>query len=1062
MIKSIIVPALSTALEKLKQIIAENETSGKNTVIFCEDRLTLATERAVCDAVDGTFSVSVYTLSRFLSSERGKRSNVLSSQGSAMAIRRIIEENKSALKLFGKFSAAASASAVYDTIALLYSSKISADDLKKADAKGLLESKLSDIALIYSLYDEYLKENGKIDRNAYLGELPAVIEESEKIKDSEVIFLGFQSFTRSSSECVRATVRRAKSVCGLFIGGREEIYTNEGFAKFEAIAQEECGKLVRERVAGNLIAEAEILRCSLFNPESFLNHEPRQTDKVKIYEATDEDEEIEFVAASIKRHVLDDGVRYGNISVMVPDIDGAEHRIERIFSQYKIPYYADRRHSLAEHPVCDFILSYLACVASGCTLKDTDAVISSPLFPEKRDDKDAYRNYAIRLADFRGGIKREPKREILEYKKFDFERVQRVRRTFLKGLDFLHAKSVKNEDNRYVLSVQPNEITEGIRGLFEEFKVKDKLQSLKEKFKDSYPTASEFSGRVYEETLAVVEEAENILGGGYMPLNEYIKILKSGFIASEISLIPPKSDAVFVGDIASTANTGSSILFAVTLTEGVPKTSSDTSLLTDGEIEELERVKLDISPKIRQVNMRRREQTALNICAFFDRLYLIYPVYHGGEESGASEIIEYVLEVFGDRGENGNTVKKKPMSIRREEKLNMLPYYCTERLPALKRLYSDLKNNPASSATIFSVLRDRGFEKEADFAIDRRENERVSKGRELFVSYDAVSPTSLETYYSCPYRNFMTQGLKLQEREEGTMRPLDTGNFIHTVLQRVAPDMDAFKDGTEARERAYAEAQKLLRSGAYSAITASKCGQFTAEELVKEAGEVVAGAYEQLANSRFKVEKAELWCEINLDDNVRINGRIDRVDSCDDMVRIIDYKTGSVEADATKYYMGLKLQLPLYLTAVSDGKRAVGAYYFPASVSYKSKPEGVFRLQGFMDGSDEVVSASDTTIQPKQKSAYIDAYLSGRKSDSAMENEIFSDFLQYSTLIARRGTREMLEGNIAPSPADGACKYCKMGGSCNFASGIDGAERSSRTVKCADIAKIVRKERGDE
>ena len=1065
MIKSIIVPALPTALEKLKQIVLQNENQGKNTVIFCEDRLTLASERAVCEAVEGTFSVSVYTLSRFLSSERGKRSNVLSSQGSAMAIRRIIEENKGSLKLFGKFSASASASAVYDTIALLYSSKISADDLKKADAKGLLESKLSDISLIYSLYDKYLKENGKIDRNAYLGELPAVIEESAKIKGSDVIFFGFQSFTRSSSECVRATVRCAENIYGVFIGGSEEIYTNEGFASFEGIAQEECRKgekLIRERVQSTLAGEAEIMRKSLFNPDSFLTKEPYLTDKVKIYEATDEDEEIEFVAACIKKHVLDDRVRYGSISVMVPDIGGAEHAIERIFSQYKIPYYADRRLSLAEHPICDFVLSYLACVASGCTLKDTDGVISSPLFPESRDDKDAYRNYAVRLADFRGGIKREPKREILEYKKFDFARVQRVRRTFLKGLDFLHAKSMKNEENRYVLCVQPSEITAGIRGLFEEFKVEEKLQSLKEKFKDSHPTASEFSGRVYDEALAVIEEAENILGGGYMPLNEYIKILKSGFVASEISLIPPKADAVFVGDIASTANTGSKIIFAVSLTEGVPKTSSDTSLLTDSEIEELERVKLDISPKIRQVNMRRKEQTALNICAFSDALYLIYPVYQGGEECGTSEIIAYAGEVFGDRGANGKAVKKKPMSIRREEKLNMLPYYCSEEVPALKRLYSDLKNSPLNSATIYSVLKDRGLKDGENIITENKGCGQISRGRELFVSYDAVSPTSLETYYSCPYKNFMTQGLRLQEREEGTMRPLDTGNFIHTVLQRLAPDIGGFKDCAEARERACEEAKKLLKSGAYSAITSSKSGEYTAEALIKEAGEVASGAYEQLANSRFKVDKAELWCEIALDGGVRINGRIDRVDSCDDMVRIIDYKTGSVEADATKYYMGLKLQLPLYLTAASEGKRAVGAYYFPASVSYKSKPEGVFRLQGFMDGSDEVISASDTTIREKQKSAYIEASLSGKRSESVMDNGIFADFLQYSALVARKGVGEMLEGNISPSPANGACKYCPMGGSCNFASGIDGAERSSRTVKCADIAKIVRKERGDE
>ena len=1038
MVKSIIVPALPVALEKLKEIISSNEEKGKNTVIFCEDRLTLAAEREVCAAVGGTFNVSVYTLARFLSSERGKRSNVLSSQGSAMAIRRIIEENKDGLKLFGKFSAAASAGAVYDTIALLYSSKISAEELKEANADGLLESKLSDISLIYSRYDEYLKENGKIDRNAYLCELPSVISSSEKIAGSEVIFLGFQSFTRSSSECVRAAFQTAKNVYGLFIGGSEEIYVNEGAAVFEAIA-EEFGGAEFERAPSTLNKEAEALRVNLFNPESFYNFTPVKTDRIHIYEAADEDEEIEFVAAAIKKHVLDDGVRYGKISVMLPDVAAAERRIERVFSEYRIPYYADRRHALSEHPVCEFILGYLACAYSGCTLKDTDAVISSPLFPESRDDKDAYRNYALRLADFRGGVKREPKKEILDLMKFNYDSVQRVRERFLRGLKFIPAKGT------------PSEITAGIKAMLEDFEVKEKLQSLKEKFKDSYPTASEFSGRVYDAALSVIEEAENILGGEYLPLNEYIKILKSGFTAAEISLIPPKANAVFVGDIAATANTGSDILFAVTLTEGVPKNSSDTSLLTDGEIAVLERVNLDISPKIRQVNMRRKEQTALNICTFRDRLYLSYPAHQDGEESSASEIIAYACTTFA--AEHGAV---KPLNIKKFAQ-KLMPYYCSEKLPALKQLNSSAD----TAATVYKVLEDKGFKAEADAALRQPERDSVSCGRDLFVTYDSVSPTALETYYACPYRNFMQQGLKLQEREEGAMRPLDTGNFIHTVLQKLAPEIGTCKDTDEARERAGEAAKKLLATGAYSSLTDSKSGQYTADELIKEAGEVTAGMYEQLANSKFKVEDTELRCEIILDRGVRVNGRIDRVDGCGDMVRIIDYKTGTVDSSATKYYMGLKLQLPLYLTAAAVGRRAVGAYYFPASVEYKPKADGVFRLQGFMDGGDDVVTASDTTLKPKEKSAYFNAYLSGRDTDSAMDNETFADFLKYSALIARQGTREMLDGNISPSPAEDACKYCKMGGSCNFAAGIDGEERTSKTVKCGDIARIVRKSRGE-
>ena len=94
MIKAYNCAALSTAFEKLKEIVKYNEQKGLRTVVFCEDRLSLAAERTVCAAVEGTFLTSVYTFARFLSAEKGKSLNVLSSQGSAMVIRKIIERNR--------------------------------------------------------------------------------------------------------------------------------------------------------------------------------------------------------------------------------------------------------------------------------------------------------------------------------------------------------------------------------------------------------------------------------------------------------------------------------------------------------------------------------------------------------------------------------------------------------------------------------------------------------------------------------------------------------------------------------------------------------------------------------------------------------------------------------------------------------------------------------------------------------------------------------------------------------------------------------------------------------
>lgn len=1034
MIRTVCCTALSVALAQLGNYVKEGEASRKNTVIFCEDRLSLAAEQTVCAAVGGTFSTSVFTFARFLASECGKSGNVLSAQGSAMAVRRIIEENRGKLTLFRKLSSPQAAQSVYDTIALLFSSRVSAEDLAAASAEGLLGGKLADLALIYGEYMKYLGENGLEDRNGYLRKLGPVIEGSPKIRGANVIFLGFQAFTRTAEDCLRAAFCAAGNVTGIFISGDGDIYVNEASETFGAVAAEYGGS-VKTHAFGAALPEAETLRKSVFDPESFYRT-PQKTSRVKIFEAGDEEEELEFIAACIKKHVIDGGERYSKISVMLPDLDGCVKSLERVFGAYRIPFYADRRIPLSEHPLCAFLLSFLSCLISGCRPQDVDAAIASPFFPAARADKDVFRNYALRFANYRGGIRREPDPALLEKFDFDGGAVQRVRAAFSKCLSALSAKG----DERGVFG--------GLFRLLEVCGAREKLAKTYEKYRDDYPATAAFGARALDGVEAVLREAEGLSAG--LSLKDVSKVLKSGFAAMKISLIPPKADAVFVGDLGATANKGSNVVFAARLSGDVPGSDSDSALLTDREIAALERANLSVSPKIRQVNLRKRETAALNLCAFKENLYLSYPARINGEESAPSEIIAYAQAIF--LSPSGGKLAVADMR-RLERSGKHIAYYASEKAPALKRLAG--RRYEAGRAEIYAVLSQKGFKEEADEVLRSKKYGGLKNARSLYLNYDSLSPTALETYFLCPWLGFMRQGLRVQEREEGAVRPVDSGNFIHAVLEELAQSANSAADAEEFRRAAEAAAEAKLKTPPYSSLAAVKSGEYAAEALKAEAVKVAEAMFAQLRNSRFRISEAEGACRINIG-GVSLYGRTDRVDVCGDMVRIIDYKTGTIDGSPTSYYMGSKLQLPLYLLAVSGDRRAVGAYYFPASVEYRESGEGAFRLQGYMDGSEEVVTASDVNVRPKQKSEYFDAYLNGRKVDAAMDPEEFSYFIAYSGLVAGRGAEEMLSGNVTPSPAHDACKYCKMGGSCNFAVGRDGEERQSPSVKCSDIARIAK------
>lgn len=1068
MVNACIAPTLSAALTHFKEIIARNaavaEEERQNIAVFCEDRLSLAAEKAVCEAAGGSFSVCVYTLSRFLSAKRGRADNVLTSQGSAMALRSIIDANTQKLNLFRKLSATGAAQEVYDTIALLYSSGVSAEDLGRAEAQGeLLRRKLADLKLLYSEYSAYLEENGLVDRNEYLRQLPEVISSSAELVGAHVVILGFQAFTASVRECVRACIRTAADVSGLFIGGRESFYVNQAWSSFSGVAAE-CGKPADIiNLPSDRVGAAEHLRRNLFDTLSFHRAEAFPADgRVNVAVAADEAEECNFIAAEVVKCVRELGLRYREISVMLPDIPAYQPLLERAFRAYGIPLYADRRYPLVSHPLCRFLMGYLACLSDGCRLQSVVQVVSSPVFlaaagEGARADKDVFVNYLLRAASSRGGVKREINRQICEEPDLSYTAVSRIRDLFLEGLSMLsQAKGAA--------------LAGALKALADRFTADVTLgEASKSAAFSAYPEIAAMNARAYECAVQVLQEAERLAAGQKLSVKKLSAILKSGFTAAEISLIPPKQDAVFVGDLSATANTGSKVIFAAGLTDGVPACSQDIAILTDAELASLEELNLAVSPKISEVNDRVREITALNLVAFSERLYLIYPLRRGGEECARSEVADYALRLFSS---GGKLLEAAPCDYG-DGNFAIYPDYFSRPLPALGRLAeysagggtaSPSKETPVEKYSAVCAALGEYAEEKGDGYISaalkditggRGHNFSLASGRKLYGK--SLSPTALESYFSCPYKCFMTQGLKLAERVESALRPLDSGNFIHSVLEKTAGSLDGFGGEEDCARFAADAAKELLAKPQYAAMSADKRGEYTAKALSEEAVKVSVGAYRQLANSRFKVTATELGCRISLGE-ISLWGRIDRVDSCDDLVRIIDYKTGATDDSASSYYMGLKTQLPLYLLAASKGRRAAGAYYFPAKVEYSSSEAGSFCLQGFMDGSADVVRCSDVNVQEKGKSVYVNAYLNGRKLDKAMEREQFADFLDYAVMVSGGGAGEMLGGNIAPSPVQDACGYCKFGGCCGYDLRKEG-ERRMVNVNCARIAEISRQEK---
>lgn len=1025
-------PVLREGLEYLKKYVAEAEETGRRVVIFCEDRLTLLAEQSVCRALGGSFLTSVTTFARFLRYE-GK---TLSKQGSVMVVGKILADNADKLKCLSfRGGIKNGAATVYEMLSQLYASKITGDMLlKNLPEDGLLQDKLRDLSLVYAKYEEFLTQNGYADESRYLSMLPSAVRSDKNIRGANVVFLGFSSFTAQAIEGVRAACETAENVLGLFPAGNNEIYTNQAASSFKK-ACEEYGevKVLQIKIPPEKRTAADILRENLYAPEIFsATYTPvKSFGAVRVRQVRDEEEELRFVCARIKKHVLEGG-RYAEAAVFVPDVKKYSLLLSKTFGEYGIPYFADLKKPLSAHPFAYFLLALLRASADGCTPVAAEQIASSVYF----GDGGAYRNYLAKFCNYRGGAKREIKEGDV-IKGYDRDYLIGMRDRLLLGMG---AFSRKSTGRKYCSAV---------RKIYEDFNVKAITDHIAETCGDELQKG--YLTRMDAALDSVLKEAEELLGDAQMSVGEFSSLIEAGFAACEASLLPLGIDQVFVGDVSQSRTPENKLVFALGMTDEVPLCGEDTALISDKEMQRLETVKIKIEPSVAQVNARTRENVCLNICSFGEALYLLYSS-QADEERSESDILRYARRIFSDTS--------------RPE--NLFVYECSEPMPALKELlrykgaYCEGRADTRREyASLYAALMKK--ESVAEAAKSLFEGKRpvffVENGEKLFFSGGEVSPTLLENYYTCPYRSFTTMGLKLKEREETAVMFTDAGIFVHAVLEAVAENVKNLNDEAECFSFACQAAEKLFEKPVFSPLKDTKAGEYSARRLIEESALVAREMYKQIKNSEFQVKYTEYTCRLPEE---HMRGKIDRVDESEKYVRVIDYKTGNIDDSALSYYVGKKLQLQLYMSAISNEKIPAGVYYFPASVSYSKEGDAPFRMLGFMNGDEEVLRASDVNLQEGQKSAYFNAAPGKNKTDKVMDEEDFRAFIAYSVLVGRQGSTELKQGFIAPTPYGNSCRYCAYKGMC-AALGEAVERKTEEKITCKSIADIVKRiKQGEE
>ena len=994
------------------KLAGKTQSLSEKNVIFCEEKISLMAERAICAKFNGTFNTDVYSFVNYLKSRR--KIDALSREGSAMVVKRILIDLPLSVLKAGKTNLAPT---LFDLIIQLKSAAVSPDELKAA-VPYLPEGnrgKVEDIAAVYKAYEEFIAEHNLTDQSSVLNYLSEEIEKDEKLKGARVILLGYNSLTKQARRAILSLLKVAGEVIFIATGGENRfLFVNEIEGVFRDLCKTSGITPEEIRVPSYDKKETEVLSKKLFNLLENKNSK-EDTDDIFINQAANPESEIHAIAGTIAVGVKG-GAKYRDYTVALPDVKAYGKYIKYYFNLFDVPYFIDEKITPDTYPLIRLILSYFDVFRKN---RERSAVVSffkNPLFCDDKNLTDFMENYLIRYNVNYGNIE----------KPFTFG-----------GDDLTKAEEFRKRITPYVRNFD-------LAGMLKGLNVKERNENLTQLLRDrGESVAAEVNSQLYEAVMKILGDMDKILSGTEITVSEMKNIFKSGVAAMQISVIPQYYDAVYVGDYRKTALAKAKNLFAPFLTSSVPAVKEDVALLTDDDIKNLNK-KTEIDPTVRIVNLREKENFGVSLLAFSDKLYLSYPqVDGGGKKTVPSEAIKYFSRSF-----NLKTYSFDKRYVAEKESILRFAEDC--------EAFSKKKKSDITEAAAFYTVSDNPI-KEDILAAVKKELKIQLEGfnRELF---SAASPTRIEDYHKCPYMVFLSRVLRLNA-DDGEFSAISVGNVMHGIFKEYFSNLKDVKDRESSDALFERSKEAAFKNTDYDKFFSDEETKELMERVLTEAKNYCYKYFCNLNKTSFKPVKFEEKINYRLPESkVNLYGSVDRVDKYTDgeneYLRIIDYKTGKVEDDDNLLYAGLKLQLYLYAAAFrNETAKISGMYYSPIKEEYAdSDKKNRFLAVGKTLADENAINAQHL-VGNDDGVAFADDIKSPRaKKERSFPEEVINACIDYAVNICDLAVKRMREGVIVAFPYEGSCGYCPYSAICKKPFGEN--YRSVSNMTCAKISTI--------
>lgn len=672
-------------------------------------------------------------------------------------------------------------------------------------------------------------------------------------------------------------------------------------------------------------------------------------------------DELEYVAARIKKAVQFEGLRYRDITVVICDLEKYSTNLHAAFARYGLDVFVDTKQPLMGTVWMQYLTSILDMSAFHWDISSVISYLKSGFVPVDPETVQRFENFCLAH-----GVKNKKKMLACDTYVASLEEKDVVKAILpilqeTEGSLSAIEKAKTCKARAIALHDMVCDKREHIESLVAEWQKAGNQQA-------AIALAASFN--YSDDVLAAMAQE---LGDFPISLPNFRDALLSSLQSKTVATIPSYVDQVTITKPADAYRRACKMMFIV----GSDRKNFPFSTPSEGYLKNRERAVISEKLSVDFPNHAKDQAYAdfFTAYALLDApsQELVFTIQNSVEPSS---VVIFLRDTYPRvKGEILDHLSSNdPRVLLRDKMEDYLRDVLSRRLIVPDKEYDEAvyiwQRYFSSSDLSFEERTDTHLEISKEL-MDKRYNDRL-----------LMSVSSVESYLYCPYHYFCEKVLKIDERKIQQVQATEMGTLAHTVMERALTEFrDAYQAAPSERKEEVLETYRNKDKLAWSReilLAAQEEERFAYCEdpaLKMEADtKLLSGTKETLDMifSGLDPEKSMPthfeWhfgadgipgYDLTLSDGriVTFTGTIDRVDvnGSEKRFNILDYKTGNKKIDYDLLFAGASVQLPAYLHVYSSQHPELS----PDGISYIHVSKVKSRGKGMDETLDPEVIAKD-------------------------------------------------------------------------------------------------------